>query len=133
MDDVARVDQPQADPAADRRGDVAVRDLQLGIVDLGLVGLDRAFALPDQGQLSVELLLGDRLGTDQRVVAIQVELGDLEPGLIADQVAFGLLLHHVVGPRVDLGQQVALFDELPFGEIDLHQFTVDANLERDGV
>src|SRR5437870_6562324 len=49
MDDVARVDQPQADSPGDRRGDAAVRQLEPGVVDLRLIGLDGPFVLAHEG------------------------------------------------------------------------------------
>ena len=38
----------------------------------------------------------------------------------------------LVGPRVDLGEEVALLDHLPFLEADLHQLARDLRLDGDG-
>ena len=59
VDDVAGIDQAQPEPRGERGGDAAVDELQLGAVDLRLVGLHRALVLANQGLLRVELLLGD--------------------------------------------------------------------------
>jgi hypothetical protein len=58
---IARVDQPQANPSGDRRDDVGVGDIELGRLDLRLVGDDRRLVLGDQSPLVVDLLLGDRI------------------------------------------------------------------------
>ena len=40
---------------------------------------------------------------------------------------------HLERPRIDLGEQVALVDELAFLEGHVHQLAVDAAAHRDGV
>src|SRR4029079_18903818 len=59
-DQVALIHEAQPDASVNGRGDARVRDLQLGVVDLSLIGLDHSFQLPDQRFLGVELLLGDK-------------------------------------------------------------------------
>ena len=44
-----------------------------------------------------------------------------------------LLQGHVVGPRIDHGQQVALLDHLAFLELDLDELAGDLGLDVDGV
>jgi hypothetical protein len=46
---VARINQAEADSALNRRSDVTVGQLQLGIVDRGLVGANCTFQLVSRG------------------------------------------------------------------------------------
>ena len=116
-------------------GDVmwAVDQIQLGAVDLRLIGLDGSLILRDQRLLGVELLLRNRVLLHQGVVAFQIEVRVLEQRLIVDELAFGLLQLHFIRPRIDLHQQVALVHDLPFFEQHLHQLAVHAALDGDGV
>jgi len=131
--DVARVHQAQPDSTADRRGDAAVGQLELGHVDLSLVELDDAFVLVRQRLLGIELLLRDRILGPQPAVPLHIEPGVLEERLVAHHLSLGLGQLHLEGPRVDLGQQLAALDELALPEQDLHQLAVDAALDGDGV
>ena len=45
----------------------------------------------------------------------------------------GLRQLHLERPRIDLGEQVAGLDDLPFLERDAHQLAVDARLDDDDV
>ncbi len=133
MHDVSRIHQPQTHQAGDRRRDVAVNQIQLGAVDLRLVGLDGAFILSHQRLLGVELLLRNRVLLHQRLVSIQIEVRVLEQRLIVDQLSFGLLQLHFIRPRIDLHQQVALMNDLPLFELHFHELPVHPALHRDGV
>ena len=55
-----------------------------------------------------------------------------EQALIVRKLAFELRFQNLIGPRIDLRQEVALFDHLPFGESDIGELTVDLGLHRDG-
>ena len=59
-DDVAFIDQPQADLPADGRDDFGIGDLQIGIIDLGLIGLNGAFVLTHGRNLNIVLLFRDQ-------------------------------------------------------------------------
>ena len=67
--DIAGVDQAGADAAGDRRGDGGEGELHAGVVDLGLVVLDRGGELVDRGALGVQRLLGGGVFLDQALVA----------------------------------------------------------------
>jgi len=45
MHHIPDIDQAQSDASADRRGDAAITELQLGIIDLSLIGFHYAFVL----------------------------------------------------------------------------------------
>jgi hypothetical protein len=130
--DVAGIDQAQAGAAADRRSDARVGELQLRVLDLAAVDAHRALVLADEGELGVDLLLGDRVLLEQRLVALQVELRVLEQRAVPGELALGLLELHLEGARIDFGKEVALLHRLSFLEKDAHQLAVDARAHRDG-
>ena len=72
----------------------------------------------------------DRILPDQGIVALQIQSGVPQQCLILCQLGLGLLQSHLVGPRIDLGEKVALLHQLAFGESDLGQLTVDLGLHR---
>jgi len=92
-----------ADPAADRCDDMAVHDVQLGTVDLGLIGLHHALVLPDELLLGVDLLAGDGVLGGKRAVAGEILLRRFEQRLIAQELALRLIELEEIGPAVDLG------------------------------
>ena len=104
---VALVHLAQAETATDGRGDARVVQLQLGIVDIGLVALDRAFVLAHQRGLRVDLLFGDGVLLVQGLVALQVAAGVFQLGQILHLGALGLGQRDLEGARIDLCQQVA--------------------------
>ena len=83
---IAGVDQPQADPSGDRRDDVGIGDIELGRLDLRLVGDDRRLVLGDQRLLVVDLLLGDRILLVELFVAGEVALRLAEQRLVLGQL-----------------------------------------------
>ena len=106
MDDIPRIHQTQTDPAADRGRDPAVDQLQLGVIDLPLVGLDRPFVLPHQGLLGVELLFGDGVLLPEIPVSLQVEDGVLQERLVAGHLTLGLGQLDLERPRDRFGPGV---------------------------
>ncbi len=66
--------------------------------------------------LVVHLLLGDRILPPQGLVSFQVGLRLLQQPLVMRKLALRLFQRHLIGSRVDLRQEVALFDQLPFLE-----------------
>ena len=103
LDDVARIDQPQADATGDRRRDPAVRELQLDRVDLPHVHLDGRFGLVDDHLLRVELLPGDHFQLSQPLIALEIEARVREIGLIARELPFRLRELRLEGAGIDLG------------------------------
>ena len=124
-DVVAEIDLAQADPAVDRRDDVRVGDVELLLVDEGLVGRDRALVLLHQGGLGVDVLLRDRVLLAQPLVAGEVELRVLQQRLVARELALVLCEQRLVGPRVDLREEVARLDRLALAEADLGEIAAD--------
>src|SRR5882672_983586 len=124
-DDVARIDEAQAQAAPDRRSDGGVDELQLRIVDLALVEFHRALVLAHQRLLGVDLLLGDRILRVQAAVALDVDARVREQRLVARHLALGLGELRLISPRIDGGEHVPRLHDLAFGEGDPDELAVD--------
>ena len=72
LNDVARIDEAQANPAGDRRDDVAVVDLDLIEAHHALVEFDCPLLLEDEFFLIVEGLLGNGVAVPGVVIALEV-------------------------------------------------------------
>ena len=131
IDVIAGIDQPQADPPGDRRDDMAIIDVEVLLGDQGLVGGDLTLVLPDDKGLILRRLAGDGILFEQGRVALVVELGLIQHALIMRQLAFILGLQRLIGPRVDLRQEIALLDDLTFLEADRQQLSGDLRLHGD--
>src|SRR5262249_11251524 len=66
-------------------------------------------------------------------VPLEIELGVREVRLLARELSFGLRQLRLEGAGIDLGQEGAGANHLALGEVRLHQLTVDAALDRDGI
>ncbi len=132
-DEVADVDLTQTDAAGNRRADLGEFEIELGVVDRCLIGLDRAQILPHQRFGGVEGLFGDAVFFIQPTITLDVDLGVFQLRLILQQRAFGLEQSILVRTRIDLGQQVARLDHLPFFEMNLHQFAAHPAAHVDGI
>src|SRR5581483_7830738 len=101
LDDVAWVDLSQAKATADRSGDAGVGELQPRVIDLARVYTHRAFVLAYERGLGVDLLLGDRVLLEERVVPLEIELCILEQRSVARELSLRLLQLHLEGARID--------------------------------
>src|SRR5713101_7985767 len=106
MNDVAGINETQADAAADRRGDAGIRELQLGVIDLALIGLNGAVKLANQRRLSVELLLGDDAFLKKKLESLEIHFGVSALSLIFGQLPQGLGKLDLEGTRVDLREKI---------------------------
>ena len=135
-DDVPEIDQPEPDDARDGRRDAAVSEAELGAVDLGLIALDGRLILGYDDRLGIELLAGDRVVLDQRLIALQVDLGVSQARLVFGHLPIGLVEKDLERPGIDFHQEVAFADGLPFpkGDVDdlaVHPGPDGDRLERD--
>ncbi len=126
---VAGVDEPDADPPVDRRHDARIVEVELGRLNLRLIGLNRRLVLRHQRLLVGHLLLGDRVLLGERFVAFEVALRLGEQRLVLGELALRLGERGLIGPGVDLDEEVAFLDHLAFGEAQLHQGPGDLGLE----
>ena len=109
---------------------MTVGEVQLRRVDLALVGLHRSLVLGDQRLLRGELLLGDRVLCEERLIALEIYVRVCEQRRVADQGPLGLLERYLVGPRVDLDERVAVLDLLALLEGDVLDLSADLALHR---
>ena len=132
-DEIALVDEPEAGAPRYRRADRRVIELHRGRVDRRRIGCDLRDELRNQRILRIELLLGRETLLGQRRIALQVEPGVGEIGLVLGLLRFGLVERRLVGARIDLGDQIARLDHLAFGEADLDDLAVDPRAHRDRI
>ncbi len=125
-DQVAGIDLAKSEAAVDRRDDLRVGQVEAGARDLRLGRLDGAVQLSDLRFLADHLLRRDQLFLLQLLVALEIGLGVAQPGLVLFERALRLRQLHLIGPRVDLGQHLALGDALALGEVHLDQLAVEA-------
>ena len=108
---VAWVDEAQADDSVDRGRDMAVRDIELLGIDLGLVRDHVSSILEHQRDLGIELLAPrNRVGLHQVLVALEVKLGGLQQRpMVALERTLRLGQGKLIGAQIDLGQGIARF------------------------
>ena len=131
IDDVADVDLTQAGDAGDRRLDLGIVELGLGVEDRRIVGRDLRGQLRNGGALGVGLLPGREFA--ELGVALQIQIGVGEIGLILGLLGLGLVQRRLIRPGIDLDQQIALVDRLAFLEGDLVDLAIDAGPHQDGI
>src|SRR5439155_23248643 len=86
LDVIAGVNLAQPDAAGDRRDDTAIGQVQLLGVDLRLIGLHDRRLLLHRRRLSIQGLAGDRVLCDERLIALQIDLGVFQRRLILGQL-----------------------------------------------
>ncbi len=100
-------------------------------VDVRLVEHDLRAVLGHRRDLVVAGLGRDRLLCREGRVALQIDLGADERGLILGKLRLIHLERDLVGARIDLGEKIALLHDLAFLEPDLDQLAADLRLHRD--
>jgi hypothetical protein len=132
LNEVADIDEAEPGNAVDRRGDRRILDVQLGGVDLRLVGLHRRRQLIDGGFLRIVLLPGRREPSrQQRSVAREITLRIFKIGLIFCPVRLGLLKLRLVRAWVNLHEQIAGMDKLAPGVGNPDDIAIDRALDGD--
>ena len=108
MNDVANIEQTNSSDPVERRHQLGVAQLGLGVLNRRLIGFDRGFELRDLGLLRGYLLLWGKALLLQRNIPTEVELRIFEMGLVADEIRLRLVELRLISARIELGQQVAL-------------------------
>ena len=101
LDDIPGIDEPQSNAPGNGRGDMGVDEIDLGIGKLALVVLHRAFILQHDLLLIVQLLLGDGVASEGLLVALQIDLGFVQDGLIMCQLSFDLRKRRLIRTGID--------------------------------
>ncbi|OIQ66533.1 hypothetical protein GALL_518950 [mine drainage metagenome] len=131
VDDVADIDLTQADDAGNRCLDGGIVELGRGVGYRRDVGRDLRGQLRDRGALGVQLLPGRELA--ELDIALQIQIDICQIGLILLLLGLGLIERRLVWARIDLGEQIALIDQLAFLEGNLVNLAVDTGAHHDGV
>ena len=119
LDQRALGDQRLADASSDGRGHVGVAEVDRGVVLRGLGGGHGGLGLAVRRHGVVVFLLADRIGLDQRRVAIGQHLGAEQIGLRLLELGGGLIVGRLVRRRIDLEEQLLLLDVAALLESDL--------------
>jgi len=126
--DIAGIEQPHSRAPIDRRSDLAVVELKLREIDLGLIGLHARRKLRDQCPVGVVLLGRGDPFADQFIAAREIEARIVELGLILQLCGICLRQSRRERARIDFGQDIAGMDLLALDKIDLEYLTVDTAL-----
>src|SRR5437867_7415951 len=110
-----------------------MRDLKIGAIDQGLVGLNGAFILRDRSSLEIDLLSGNESFLQQQLITLLFHLCRLKLRLVASQLSFGLGELNLERTFVDFGEQIALLNKLTFTKCDMLELAVHAAPDDDGV
>jgi len=127
-----KLDQAQVDAQALNIAYCHIVSPVTGRIGLRLVEFHGAFVLLDQVGLIVGLLARDRILRQQPLIALEIGLCLRQQPLIVRELALGLGLGDFIGAGIDLCQEVALVDQLAFGERDFGQLAADLGLHGDG-
>ena len=119
LDQRALGDQRLADASSDGRGHVGVAEVDRGVVLRGLGGGHGGLGLAVRRHGVVVFLLADRIGLDQRRVAIGQHLGAEQIGLRLLELGGGPIVGRLVRRRIDLEEQLLLLDVAALLESDL--------------
>ena len=131
IDEIADGEGGAADAAVDRRADVGVIEIELGLLERRLHLHDLAFGGVDRCLVLVDLALRTELALRQVHGAVVLELGIDELGLGDGEISLGLLDRRLELRLLDLVEQVARLDVLTLLEQDLFQEALDAGAQLD--
>src|SRR3984893_15384072 len=125
VNDIAYVDLTNADKSIDRRRQPGIAELHFRRLDERLVRLDGALQLRDLRLLGLDQLWSGPAFVPQLGVANEIGLGIHALCLIAIGRGGGLIDLGLVGPGIDLCEQIAGMHGLPFGEVDAGELSLD--------
>ncbi len=123
LNDVSFVDLPDTGHAVDRRGKAGVGQINLRGFNQSLIRFDNGLELVHLRLLRVHQLARGEALRQKRRVTVQVCLGIDELRLVAIAGGGHLVDLCLIRSRIDLRQQIALFDLLALGEGDLRDFS----------
>ena len=125
-DQVAGIDLAVGDAAADRRPHVGPFEVELGRFLAGFRRLELGAGHGEVRLARVELLVGDRLGLDQRGAALDLQLGQVDLRLGAGDLGLCAFDGDLERPLVDGEQRVTGLDDLAVTEVQLVDEARDA-------
>src|SRR6202035_4018592 len=122
-----------ADTAAQRRRHLREFEIELGIADRRLGGLDRCHGAAPVGGALIDALDGAELRLLQLLRAPQLRVGERRPGLRGVQLRDRLIEPDLEWARVDGKKRVALLDDLAVAKADRGQLAADLGTQFDAV
>ncbi len=132
-DQVAGVDEAHAGDAVDRRDDPGVVEVEARALDGRAIHGDGSLQLADRRRRVVEGRSGVELPVPEDLVPGLVQARVLELRRVAGQRPLRLVELDLERPGVDLGEELALLDGVPFLEVHVIEPAVDLRLDRDGL
>jgi len=102
----------------ERRHQFRVAELGFGVFDRRLIGFDPGLFLSDLRSLRGDLLLGCKPLFCQRDISAEIDPPIFEMGLIAAEISLRLVELRLIGARIELGQELAFFDQLAIFKVD---------------
>lgn len=117
-DEIADVHLAEADATGKRRVNFGEIELKLGGIDGTLIGGDGGFELFDERNLGIDLLLGDRVLGEERLVADEVFFRVFEQGAVAILLSDGGLDGDEKRFGINFREELIFFDHLSFLEMD---------------
>jgi hypothetical protein len=129
LDQIADIHLVQADPSVDRRAQHTVVQIELRGLDRRIVERDRGDVLVDRRLLVVHLLDRCELALRKILITLQVELRALQQCRVLGPLRDRLVERRFVRRRIDLGDDVALFDFLPLVHRHGDQLTIHLCLD----
>ncbi len=104
---------------------MAIRKIELGGGDIGLVELHRSLVLPDDIDLVLLGLRRDRVLGFEPLIAGEVHLGLGQRCLIVRELPLRLIERRLIGARIDQKQRLPCLYLIPLSKIDRHDPAVD--------
>ena len=130
--DVSGIDQAHSDATVARRPDARIIEIGLRGFDHGGIGIKRGFELIHSTLLAIDVLLAFDVFEHQALEALEVFLGADQERLVLSLLCSRLVKRRLEEPRIDLCQQIALLDVLPFRKKHLLQLAIDLRVDADG-
>ncbi len=112
---------------------MGIVEIDLRRLHLRLVGENCGLVLGDQRLLILDLLAGDRILLVKRFITSKIALMLSEQRLVLGELALRLGQRRLIGPGVDLRDEVALFDHLAFRKSHRLQLARDLGADGDGL
>src|SRR5215475_15529168 len=132
-DDIVLVDQAQTGLPVDRRCDRRISKLHSRVINQSLIAPDGGRQLRDKSLLRLDALFRRYVASGELRDALEIELGYGELRFIAYLGGLRLRQLRLIGPRIDLRQEVAGLDALSFSKRDSFDLTVDTRSYRHGI
>jgi hypothetical protein len=118
VNDVADIEEPNSGDAVKWHHQFRIAQLGFGVLDRRLVGFDNGLDLGVFRSLRRNLLLRRKALFFQRDVPAEVDPPIFKMRLVAGKVGLRLVEPRVIGARIELRQELALFDVLAVLEVD---------------